>query len=229
MIRCLKSARSRTFLLYTTSLINPHAKKSSGVKSGDLGVQAVGPCHMLINTWQKLENRLDICRATTGAHIEVYWRAYKTFWVTLYNAEKINFTKYLSGEHSVYWGGREWVNGPKSVGIWAWCHAVKWDPMYRSLEIIQTITTPMKKIQTGKIWFHDFPPIHLYKIHWMTPHTNTNPSPPARLTYQSSSLPRVYTEARDFNLLLNVESGSTHKVTRPRKQKICTNEVGLRQ
>jgi hypothetical protein len=29
-------------------------------------------CHMLINTWQKLENRLDICRATTGAHIEVY-------------------------------------------------------------------------------------------------------------------------------------------------------------
>jgi hypothetical protein len=28
--------------------------------------------HMLINTWQKLENRLDICRATTGAHIEVY-------------------------------------------------------------------------------------------------------------------------------------------------------------
>jgi hypothetical protein len=28
--------------------------------------------HMLINTWQKLENRLDICQATTGAHIEVY-------------------------------------------------------------------------------------------------------------------------------------------------------------
>jgi hypothetical protein len=28
--------------------------------------------HMLINTWQKLENRLDICRATTGAHIEVF-------------------------------------------------------------------------------------------------------------------------------------------------------------
>ena len=25
MTRCLKSARSRTFLLYTTSLINPHA------------------------------------------------------------------------------------------------------------------------------------------------------------------------------------------------------------
>jgi len=43
MIRCLKSARSRTFLLYTTSLINPHAKKYNGVKSGDLGGQAVGP------------------------------------------------------------------------------------------------------------------------------------------------------------------------------------------
>ena len=27
--------------------------------------------HMLINTWQELEHRLDISRATTGAHIEV--------------------------------------------------------------------------------------------------------------------------------------------------------------
>ena len=43
MICCLKSARSQTFLLYTTSLINIHAKKSNGVKSGDLGGQAVGP------------------------------------------------------------------------------------------------------------------------------------------------------------------------------------------
>ena len=43
MICCLKSARSRTFLLYTTSLIKPHAQKSNGVKSGDLGGQAVGP------------------------------------------------------------------------------------------------------------------------------------------------------------------------------------------
>ena len=43
MIRCLKSARSRTFLLYTTSLINPHTKKANGVKSGDLGDQTVGP------------------------------------------------------------------------------------------------------------------------------------------------------------------------------------------
>jgi hypothetical protein len=35
--------------------------------------------HMLINTWQELEYRLDICRATTGAHIEGYGRAYKSF------------------------------------------------------------------------------------------------------------------------------------------------------
>ena len=60
------------------SLINPHAKKSNGVKSGDLGSQAVGPSayntHMLIKTWQELEYHLDICRATTGAHIEVYGR-----------------------------------------------------------------------------------------------------------------------------------------------------------
>jgi hypothetical protein len=28
--------------------------------------------HVLINTWKKLENRLDICQATTGAYIEVY-------------------------------------------------------------------------------------------------------------------------------------------------------------
>jgi len=30
--------------------------------------------HMLINTWQELEYRLDTCRATTGAPIEVYGR-----------------------------------------------------------------------------------------------------------------------------------------------------------
>ena len=30
--------------------------------------------HMLINTWQELEYRLDICRAATRAHIEVYGR-----------------------------------------------------------------------------------------------------------------------------------------------------------
>ena len=37
-------------------------------------VELITP-HMLINTWQELEYRLDICRATTGAHIEVYGRA----------------------------------------------------------------------------------------------------------------------------------------------------------
>jgi hypothetical protein len=31
--------------------------------------------HVLINTWQELEYRLDTCRATTGAHIEVYGHA----------------------------------------------------------------------------------------------------------------------------------------------------------
>ena len=31
--------------------------------------------HLLINTWKELEYRLDICRATKGAHIEVYGRA----------------------------------------------------------------------------------------------------------------------------------------------------------
>jgi len=40
--------------------------------SGDL--ELITP-HMLVNTWQELEYHLDICRATTGAHIEVYGRA----------------------------------------------------------------------------------------------------------------------------------------------------------
>jgi hypothetical protein len=37
-------------------------------------VELITP-HMLINTWQELEYCLDICRATTGAHIEVYGHA----------------------------------------------------------------------------------------------------------------------------------------------------------
>jgi hypothetical protein len=37
-------------------------------------VELITP-HMLINTWQELEYCLDICRATTGAHIEVYGSA----------------------------------------------------------------------------------------------------------------------------------------------------------
>jgi hypothetical protein len=28
--------------------------------------------HMLLNTWQELEYRLDVCQATTGVHIEIY-------------------------------------------------------------------------------------------------------------------------------------------------------------
>jgi len=35
--------------------------------------------HMLINTWQELEYSLDIFRATTDAHTEVYGRAYTSF------------------------------------------------------------------------------------------------------------------------------------------------------
>ena len=41
-------------------------------------VELIAP-HMLINTWQELEYRLDICRATTDAHIEVYGNAQKSF------------------------------------------------------------------------------------------------------------------------------------------------------
>ena len=41
-------------------------------------VELITP-HMLINRWQEPEYRLDICRATTGAHIEVYGRANKSF------------------------------------------------------------------------------------------------------------------------------------------------------
>jgi hypothetical protein len=37
-------------------------------------VELITP-HMLINTWQELEYRLDTCRATAGAHIEVYGHA----------------------------------------------------------------------------------------------------------------------------------------------------------
>ena len=37
-------------------------------------VERITP-HMLVNTWQELEYRLDICRATTRAHVEVYGRA----------------------------------------------------------------------------------------------------------------------------------------------------------
>jgi hypothetical protein len=41
-------------------------------------VELITP-QMLINKWQELEYRLDICRATTGAHIEVFGSAQKSF------------------------------------------------------------------------------------------------------------------------------------------------------
>ena len=37
-------------------------------------VELVTAC-VLLNTWQELEYRLDICRATTAVHTEVYGRA----------------------------------------------------------------------------------------------------------------------------------------------------------
>jgi hypothetical protein len=37
-------------------------------------VQLITP-HMQLNTWQELQYRLDICGATTRAHIEVYGHA----------------------------------------------------------------------------------------------------------------------------------------------------------
>ena len=37
-------------------------------------VELITP-HILINMWQEFEYPLDICQATTGAHIEVYGRA----------------------------------------------------------------------------------------------------------------------------------------------------------
>jgi hypothetical protein len=41
-------------------------------------VELITP-HMLINTWQELEYRLDSCPATTGTHNEVYGFAQKSF------------------------------------------------------------------------------------------------------------------------------------------------------
>jgi len=71
MIRCLKSARSQDFSPVHNILNKSPCKKSNGViESVELITH-----HLLINTWQELEYRLYICRATTGAHIEVYGRA----------------------------------------------------------------------------------------------------------------------------------------------------------
>ena len=54
---------------------------------------------MLIHMWQELEYRLDICRATTGAHIEAYGHALKYFWVILYTVEYVKFIKLLGNKH----------------------------------------------------------------------------------------------------------------------------------
>jgi hypothetical protein len=45
-------------------------------------VELITP-HMLINMWQKLEYRLDICLATSGVHTEVNGHAYKSFFELL--------------------------------------------------------------------------------------------------------------------------------------------------
>ena len=100
MIRCLKSARSRTFLLYTTSLLNPHAKQSNGIKSGDLGGQAVGPSAYNTSHADKLVARAWISFRYLSSynrcpHLSVR-KCKKSFWVTLYTVENINFIKLLS-------------------------------------------------------------------------------------------------------------------------------------
>jgi len=72
MIHCLKSARSRTFLLYTTSFKNPHAKKSDSVKSGDPGGQAVGPSSY--NT------------SNADKHVERAWISLRVQYLSSYNS-----------------------------------------------------------------------------------------------------------------------------------------------
>jgi len=37
-----------------------------------IGAVELKTAHMLLSTWQELEYSLDICRAMTGTHIEVY-------------------------------------------------------------------------------------------------------------------------------------------------------------
>ena len=99
MICCLKSARSRTFLLYTTSLIKPHAQKSNGVKSGDLEGQAVGPSACNSSHADKHVARAWILFRYLSSynscpHCSVR-TCIKSFWVNLYTVENINFIKLL--------------------------------------------------------------------------------------------------------------------------------------
>jgi hypothetical protein len=71
------------FMFSTVYRVNQkyfYAPLCTSIRAPDLrqriteAVELITP-HMLINTRQELEYRLDICRATTGAHIEVYGHA----------------------------------------------------------------------------------------------------------------------------------------------------------
>jgi hypothetical protein len=83
MTHCLKSATSQTFLLYTTSLINPHAKKSNGIKSGDLGGQAVGPEARLMRTLFSCHFRArarDLRHNSDLAMLTIKSRRFSIYW-----------------------------------------------------------------------------------------------------------------------------------------------------
>jgi hypothetical protein len=41
---------------------------------------AAVPLEMLPRTWQEIEYRVDICRATNGAHIQIFYGTTKTLW-----------------------------------------------------------------------------------------------------------------------------------------------------
>ena len=44
---------------------------------------------MLQNTWRGVEYRLDVCRATQGAHIELHWPSSETRWVFISSYVKV--------------------------------------------------------------------------------------------------------------------------------------------
>ena len=79
MICCLKSARyiskfSPVHNVLKDVVYRRKVRDLADLRQGIIeAVELIAP-HMLINIWQELEYRLDICRATTGAHIEVYGR-----------------------------------------------------------------------------------------------------------------------------------------------------------
>ena len=71
MIHCLKSARYLSKFSPVHNVLKDVVYRRKRITEA---VEFITP-HMLINTWQELEYRLDICRAITGAHNEVYGRA----------------------------------------------------------------------------------------------------------------------------------------------------------